>query len=209
VADIGADHAYVSILAAQRGAARVYALEANPGPLARARANIAAWGFAETVETRLGWGLGPLAPGEAETLVLAGLGGRQIVEILSAGPQVVQTAAQLVLQPQRDLAAVRRYVLAAGFDLWDEQRLREDGRDYSILNCRRCRRCRRDPSLPYTEAEYQFGKILLRRRDPLLWQYLVGRLAKLRAAQGRAAAPSALGPQLALLEEALAYYSEF
>lgn len=82
-ADIGCDHAYVSIALRERGKAeRVLACDVRPGPLEQAKANISRAGLADSIETRLGDGLQPVQTGEAETVILAGMGGELMLRIL-------------------------------------------------------------------------------------------------------------------------------
>ncbi len=86
VADIGTDHAYIPIYLIQTGAvSRAIAMDVNQGPLARAREHIAQYGLEASIETRLSDGLAALRPGEADSIVIAGMGGALMVRILDEG----------------------------------------------------------------------------------------------------------------------------
>ena len=68
VADVGCDHAYISIYMMEHQIAnRVIAMDINKGPLERAAANIEKYGYKEQIETRLSDGLEALNPGEVDT----------------------------------------------------------------------------------------------------------------------------------------------
>ena len=131
VADVGAGHgALAAHLAA--GGRRVIAIEAQRGPLAELRANLEAWGMEPLVATRLGVGLDPIAPGEVDGAVAAGLGGYTLVAIASAAPaaglrwvalQCVQRAS--VLEAWLDGPAA-----AGGWRVLDAHRIAERGRVY-------------------------------------------------------------------------------
>ena len=76
VADIGADHGYLSIELAKSGrAAKIIATEKNIYPCEAALKNISAAGFGEAIDVRLGDGLQVLTAGEVDTICIAGMGG--------------------------------------------------------------------------------------------------------------------------------------
>lgn len=167
VADIGTDHGYVPIhLFLQGRLEKGYACDVRKGPLEKCRANLVSYGAEGVIETRLGSGLTPLAPGEAETAVLAGMGGMLIVHILQDSPQVAASLRELVLSPQRDFAAVRRYVHEIGFSIAEEHMLKEDGKPYLLL------RCERGAERYEREIDYLYGKKLLAAKDPILRELL-------------------------------------
>lgn len=113
VADIGADHGYLSIELARSGRASfVVASDKNSGPLDAAKKNIAAAGLENVIETRLGEGLKVLREGEVDTICIAGMGGALIVEILAAAPEILATAENLILQPMNAAEKVRAWLSA-------------------------------------------------------------------------------------------------
>lgn len=172
VADIGTDHGYIPIWLWREGRlSRGIACDVKKGPLSRAAANIAANGAEEAVETRLGDGLRPVAPGEVETAVLAGMGGLLMIRILKDAPEVVKSLRQLVVQPQRDVAEVRRALHELGFAIRQELMLVEEGHYYTILSAT-------PGAETYTDREYRYGKLLLDRKDPYLREYLAVELEK-------------------------------
>jgi len=92
--DVGAGDGKLAAWLAARGH-RLIATENKPGPLAEVRRRLDPLG----IEWRLGEGLLPVAAGEVEVAVIAGLGGRSIAAILNASPDVVTRLRALVLQP--------------------------------------------------------------------------------------------------------------
>ena len=81
-ADIGCDHAYVSIALVERGIAkRAIACDINAGPLKHAEENIRTAGVEEKIETRLCDGLSGVKAGEADTVIIAGMGDLRIFRI--------------------------------------------------------------------------------------------------------------------------------
>ena len=88
-ADIGCDHGFTSIYLIEQGLAKhVIAMDINEGPLERAKEHIREYGMEEDIETRLSDGTAKLTPGEADTLLISGMGGALICKILSDSPEV-------------------------------------------------------------------------------------------------------------------------
>jgi len=115
LADIGTDHAYIPLYAMAAGKIkRAIACDINPEPLCRAKANIELSGLCG-IETRLGSGLKTLSPGEADTCVIAGMGGFLTVSILSESLNIVNGLKQLILQPQSVIPDVRKFVHSINF----------------------------------------------------------------------------------------------
>lgn len=137
VGDIGCDHAFVSIyLIEQHRTKRVIASDVRRGPIAIAKRNIEAMNLTDQIEIRMGDGLDTIVPGEVNAVVLAGMGGMLMIDILERGEEVVTRCDQLVLQPQSDIEKVRRYLAEKGYHLADEQMLIDAGKYYNLLDVR-------------------------------------------------------------------------
>lgn len=145
VGDIGCDHAFVSIyLIEQHRTKRVIASDVRRGPITIAKRNIEAMNLADQIEIRMGDGLDTIVPGEVNAVVLAGMGGMLMIDILERGEEVVTRCDQLVLQPQSDIEKVRRYLAEKGYHLADEQMLIDAGKYYNLLDVRIQRMLRAD-----------------------------------------------------------------
>ncbi len=182
LADIGTDHAYVPIALLERGIMQsAIAMDVRSGPLARARAHIADAGLTERIDTRLSDGLSDLAPQEADTIILAGMGGMLIRQILSNGRVTAHSARELVLQPQSDLAVLRRFLQEDGYRILDEDMICEDGKYYTVIKVTGSPHTESDDLLPerngkriggWTDAEAAYGPVLLAQKHPVLKEYL-------------------------------------
>ncbi|MCD8078518.1 MAG: class I SAM-dependent methyltransferase [Lachnospiraceae bacterium] len=183
-ADIGTDHGYAAIELVRRGICpRVIACDIRQGPLSRAQEHIHAAGLSGQIETRLGDGLERVAPGEAQTLLIAGMGGPLMASILERGTETAQAAEELILSPQSDLGAFRRYLLTHGYRIEAEEALEEDGKYYVIL-----RAAPGWEALWEEEEELVYGRNLLRKGDPLLRRRLEREIVRDRALLVRLAA---------------------
>lgn len=179
VGDIGCDHAFVSIyLVEQRRAKRVIASDVRRGPIAIAKRNIEAMNLSDQIEIRMGDGLDTIVPGEVNAVVLAGMGGMLMIDILERGEEVVTRCDQLVLQPQSDIEKVRRYLVEKGYHLADEQMLIDAGKYYNLLDVRVHEMVQKDEydcSKLADDLCYMYGGSLLRKKDPVLRSWLVKR----------------------------------
>ncbi|WP_343208269.1 class I SAM-dependent methyltransferase [Anaerolentibacter hominis] len=176
VADIGCDHAYVSIYLIQRRLAQhVIAMDINQGPLAIARENIRQAGMEGQIATRLSDGTEKLLPGEADTLVIAGMGGDLIIRILDASPEVTKACRQLILQPQSEIVRVRAYLRKMGFEIVKEDMILDEGKYYVVLRCEQGMPGEGNP------VADRYGKELLLRRHPVMGAYLRKQLKKYEA----------------------------
>ncbi len=134
VADIGCDHAYLPILLAREGIAKkIIGADVSEGPLAKARANVDRFGLANRIELRLGDGLGALCEGEAECIVIAGMGANVIAKILTGGEKVAKSANFIVLQSMTGSEDLREFLYKNGYDIVKEVLVREDRRIYAIM----------------------------------------------------------------------------
>ncbi len=134
LADIGTDHAYIPIYALLEGkAAHTIASDINQGPLMRAKANAERCGVSDKVSLRLGAGLTTLEPGDAETIVIAGMGGILIADILENSKAVVRSAKYLILQPMTAVRELREYLCSHDFTVEKEVLCAEEDKIYNII----------------------------------------------------------------------------
>ncbi len=136
VADVGCDHAYVSMELAEKKNCTCIAMDIKEGPLAIAKENI--WGerLDKKVETRLSDGLKELKAGEVDAIVIAGMGGHLITDILRDGTDKLRPGMQLVLSPQSDLRLVRYSLRKQNIFIEQETCLQDTGKWYFVLNCK-------------------------------------------------------------------------
>ncbi len=134
IADIGCDHGYVAMeLVRSKICRHVIAMDINSGPLDRAKQHIIEYDMQAYIETRLSDGVSALQTGEAEGIICAGMGGRLVISILEQGKELVSAMRQIVLQPQSELAEVRRYLRKKGFLIDREDIIYEDGKYYPMM----------------------------------------------------------------------------
>ena len=114
LADIGTDHGYLPVWLMQQGRiASAIAADIGPEPLAHARRTAEEYGAA--LDLRLCDGLRGIAPHEADTVVMAGMGGETIIHILTDSPWPRDSGCTLLLQPQTKVELLRRWISENGY----------------------------------------------------------------------------------------------
>ncbi|OPY58354.1 MAG: tRNA (adenine(22)-N(1))-methyltransferase [Pelotomaculum sp. PtaU1.Bin035] len=166
-ADIGTDHAYLPIFLVEKGICPVViATDIKDGPFRSASCKVKEHNLEGKVILRQGDGLKALEPLEADVLVLAGMGGNTIREILSASPHILCWTKRLVIQPMADAAGLRFWLAANGWKIADELLIEEDGRIYLIITAEQGLEETADP------IHLELGPRLLEKKDPLMKAYL-------------------------------------
>lgn len=138
-ADVGTDHGHVPVELVRRGIVKhAYAMDVRKGPLSKAEENIAAAGMKEKIETRLSDGVQKLSAGEAESVIIAGMGGELVIHIMENGRHVWETVEQWVLSPHSEIHKVREWLEINGFRIAKEDMVFEEGKFYTVLDVRKC-----------------------------------------------------------------------
>lgn len=134
VADIGCDHAYVAITLIDEGRAKkVIACDIKKGPLEIAQSNIIKYKKEHAVTTRLGSGLNPIEENEADTIIIAGMGGELIEEILKENIKKARCR-HLILQPMNSQETLRHWLIENDFVIEKEDIATEGFKVYNILS---------------------------------------------------------------------------
>lgn len=154
VADIGTDHAYLPVfLIREKIASYAYACDVADGPLLNAKANIERLN-AKNIELRKGDGLNAVEPNEADTFIIAGMGGDLIIKILSDCDWIKNDKYELILQPMTSVEDLHAFLFYSGFEIINEQAVISAGRVYSVIKAIFCgvkRKC--------SAKEYYLGRM--------------------------------------------------
>lgn len=132
IADIGTDHAYLPVYLTKSGCnPKAFACDIKKGPLERAKKTIAAYDAAEYVSPVLCDGLSGVA--YADDIILAGMGGELIANILAQCEFVKDPRVHLILQPMTAIPQLRSYLCLAGFEIKNEMVVKEYPKLYLII----------------------------------------------------------------------------
>lgn len=171
LADVGTDHGYIPIyLCEKKQIPRAIAMDINEGPLERAREHIVQYGLEGYIETRQSDGVNALMPKEADSILIAGMGGGLVLHILSDGEAVCRQAKELILQPQSELERVRAYLWMNGYAILNEEMVLEDEKFYPMMLV--SYQGENHPDYAKNQMFCRYGKCLLQAGHPVLKQYL-------------------------------------
>ena len=177
-ADVGTDHGYIPVWLAQNGVCEhITASDIRPEPLKRAMENADKNGVSDKISFLLCPGLEQYHPQEIDTVIIAGMGGETIIEILAAAPWTREK--KLILQPQTKIPELRSWLNSNGYEVDDASLVADMGRIYVVWSCV----AGVGRELPVHEL--YVDRTLLERRDELLGIYVDTVVKKLRhKAQG-------------------------
>ena len=202
VADIGCDHGYSSILLAKKGKAeKIIACDIGESPVESAKNNIRKEGLTNKIQCRLGNGLEPLKPYEVEALLISGMGGPLIMEIVE---KRIDEFSLAIFSPQSDFSNFRRF-LAEKMEVLKEEYLEEGGKFYRLFLAGK--KENKEETAARSYAEWEYGWIPLQQKDPVLRALLekekrqYGEILEKRQVEE-------VQNKLAIIEEALEFYRE-
>ncbi len=174
-ADIGTDHAFVPIALISSAAVPYMILsDLREGPLKKAEENLRrAAADPGLYELRLGGGLSVLKDGEVSSVIIAGMGGESIRDILAESIEKSRSFKRLILQPRKRSWLLRSWLYDNGFDIKDEQLVRESRKICEIIIA--------EPAAgPERAGSYDIYLPELMRKEALFKEFLTEYIARLR-----------------------------
>ena len=193
LADIGTDHALLPVRLLLEGKIpRALCCDIGTGPLQRAADHLKLYHVDHLAETRLSDGLSALSPGDAESVLIAGMGGELTARILrdcdsrtdETGRGFRETVREWILSPHTEWDVVRHYLRLSGREIIGERMIREEGKYYVVI-----RAVPGDGEAPFREAEMRgldretaecYGPLLCFEKDEILREYLLDAMEKNR-----------------------------
>lgn len=166
VTDIGADHGYMAMFLAGKFSKKVYATEYGKGPFYKLIDNVERLEYQNLVECYQADGLDGLR-NDCNALIIAGMGGKTISEMLARRPTSLSNIRKLVLEPQSEAFLVRDFINQNGFVIAQDFYVMEKGKAYPIIVA--MRGYEEEPYLPY---ELMYGRLPIKEHDEILLTYL-------------------------------------
>lgn len=168
VLDIGTDHAFLPVYLVRSGkCSQAIATDIREGPLATAKNTLKKHGVADAVRLILTDGFAKVPDRGITDVVIAGMGGETIRDILSAdAAKWIQRGTNLILQPMTKSELLRSWLAENGFTVTKESAVK-DTHVYAVMQAHYTGETR-----TLTGAEPYVG--LLRRGDRLTRIYLAG-----------------------------------
>lgn len=175
IMDVGTDHGYISIeLIKRKITNKVIASDINKDPLKKARINISLEGLADKIELRLGGGLTPIKDNEVNGILIAGMGGNLIRDILERDIEKVKNMEYIVLQPAQNPEVIREYLYTGNYEVIDEDICLDEGKYYEIFKVK----YKENNSTKLESIFYEISPILLNKKDDVFKGYLNEKINK-------------------------------
>lgn len=152
-ADVGCDHGRLSCsLILSEKAEVVFAADISAPSLSKAGELAKLIGIEEKIRLRLGDGLMPIAADDVQGVVMSGMGGPLILDILEASPETAESLEYMVLSPQKYPERVRKYLNEKGWMIEKECIVEEAGKYYPVMLVKK------GNDTAYTDAELLTGR---------------------------------------------------
>ena len=167
VADIGTDHGYIPVFLVENNISnKVIATDISEKSLDKTVNYIKELNLRNNIEPRLGDGLETIKPCEVDTIIMAGMGGILIIEILEKNKDIRDSITHFIFQPMIASNELRKYLIYNNFKIIDEGLAKEDNKFYEIIYARR--------GEDYIEEDiyYDISKKLIDKNHPLLKEFI-------------------------------------
>ena len=162
--DVGCDHALLDIYLVRKNKnIKAVASDIKEGPLQQAKINIKRERLENEIEVRLGPGLKTYSK-EINTIIISGMGGRNIIGILKEDSKVLKKIETLIISPNNYQEDVKRYLCKNGFYIENEEFIKDKSFIYQIIIFKKGKK-------KYTKKEYFFGPVFLIKKGPLFREY--------------------------------------
>lgn len=178
VADVGTDHGYLAVACIETEVAqRVIAIDVNQGPLESAKGFVKERKLEQSIECRLGDGLGATKQGEVDCAVICGMGGELMQHIITVGPELLET---YVLQPQSHRRELKQFLVDQGYGIVQEECLLEGNQYYDMWLVQRGVISVYD-GLPKESVLWEYGALLQREQSEVWKQHIQRRIKTLQS----------------------------
>lgn len=168
VCDIGTDHAYLPIYLIEKNICKkAIAADVKIGPIKAAENNVEIYKMKTFIETRLGNGLEPIGEKEVDVIIIAGMGGILIKDILERSLLTAKNSEAIILQPMNGIEILREWLNENGFEIYDEELTNEGEKIYDVISVKWTGKSQIDDNF-----HFYIGKKLIEKKDPLLYKYI-------------------------------------
>ena len=175
VCDIGTDHGYIPVYLIKNNISKkVIGTDISKGSLDKIIELVKKEGLEDRIESRLGDGLDILEENEVDSLIIAGMGGILISEILEEGRGIAEDIKNFILQPMVGSEELRRYLVDNDYKIVTEDLLFEEGKFYEIILAQR------GSQNIDKEIHYEISELLIKNRHPLLREFLEYKINKVK-----------------------------
>ena len=175
IMDVGTDHGYIPIYLVKNNiASKVIASDINKDPLKKAKINASLDGVLDKIDLRLGGGLSPLNNKEANAVIIAGMGGNLIRDILENDLDKVKNLDYLILQPAQNPEVLRKYLYNNNYEILEEDICLDENKYYEIFKIK----YKKGDYISLDDIFYEISPNMLSKKLPLLKSYIESKIQK-------------------------------
>lgn len=173
VADIGTDHGYIPVsLIKNKISKRVIGTDVSKGSLDKIINLVISLDMESKIETRLGYGLDVIKPYEVDTLIIAGMGGMLIKDILEKDKDTTKSISNFILQPMVGAKELRQYLIHNDFKIINEDLVFEEGKYYEIIFAIKGK------SYIKKDIYFEISQLLVENNHPLIGSFIQHKIDK-------------------------------
>lgn len=185
VADIGSDHGKLMIALAESGKIRKgFAVENKEGPFERLRSNLIRYHVDDIVTPLFSDGIKDITR-DVSTIVIAGMGGQTIVNILKAHPEKLISVKTIIIDAHTAVPFARKEICQMGFAIADEKIVKEDGVFYEIIKFIKAEKA------IISDEDLEFGPILRHEKSATFKEKYQSRISEIDAILAKGELPPA------------------
>ena len=175
IIDVGTDHGYIPIYVVKNNICnKAIASDINRDPVKKAKMNVSLEGLSDKIDVRLGGGLATVKKGEVNGVLMAGMGGNLIRDILEADMDKVSKYDFLILQPAQNPEVLREYLYTSGYEILAEDLCYDEGIYYELFKVRKSEKEFKKVDSIY----YEISPVLLESNNTLMGDYLDSKIQK-------------------------------
>ncbi len=176
VIDVGTDHGYIPIELIKRNRAeKVIATDINKEPLEKAKINASLENLEEFIDLRRGAGLKPLKINEGQGLIIAGMGGNLIRDILKEDMKKVEKFNYIILQPAQNPEVLREYLYNNEYEILDEDICFDEGKYYELF---KVKYAENNKTKIHDKFFYEISPVMLKSKNETFKNYLISKIEK-------------------------------
>ena len=173
VADIGTDHGIIPMMLSKNCISKkIIATDISKNSLEKLEKKLILNDNITNIETRVSDGLDCLDEFEVDTIIISGMGGILIKEILERNLNIAKSANYLILSPNNSLDFLRKFLYENNFFIEKEKDVFENQKYYQIL------KVKRGKDFYKNEYEYLYGKLLIKNKSENLKLFLENEIKK-------------------------------
>lgn len=175
IADIGSGHALIPIMLFEQGKIKgAELIENKRGPFGIMKENIEKAGFLSSCHLSLSSGCDDLDK-EADTLIIAGMGGLLISKILEQGKDKFSNVKTVIIDAHKDFASPIKTLYGLGFSLEMNETFWENGIYYDVMKW-----SKRPLAASYSVIQLEFGPLNVKEKNEAWKRKLELEIGKLK-----------------------------